>query len=111
MRFELDQLLGTLHFHFNSAAATQKQLRHYCQSDAELRQAINLLTSIPGIGVIVATHLVARLGDPTLITSVRQIAAFLGLVSSEHSTGEKQQGWSETDDRKAASSSPPASPP
>ena len=37
-----------------------------------------------------ATHLVARLGDPALITNVRQIAGFLGLVSSEHSTGDKQ---------------------
>jgi transposase len=90
VRFKLDQLIGTLHFHFNSAAAAQKQIRHYCQHDAELRQLISLLTTIPGIGVIVATHLVARLGDPSLITNVRQIAGFLGLVSSEHSTGEKQ---------------------
>jgi transposase len=90
VRFKLDQLIGTLHFHFNGAAAAQKQIRYYCQNDAELRQLISLLTTIPGIGVIVATHLVARLGDPALITNVRQIAGFLGLVSSEHSTGEKQ---------------------
>ena len=48
------------------------------------------LKSLPGIGEIIATHLVARLGDPELITNVRQIAGFLGLVSSEHSTGDKQ---------------------
>jgi transposase len=90
VRFKLDQLIGTLHFHFNAAAAAQQQIRHYCQNDQELRRLIALLTTIPGIGVIVATHLVARLGDPTLITNVRQIAGFLGLVSSEHSTGEKQ---------------------
>jgi transposase len=90
VRFKLDQLIGTLHFHFNSAAAAQKQIRHYCQKDAELRQAIALFKTLPGIGEIVATHLVARLGDPTLITNVRQIAGFLGLVSSEHSTGDKQ---------------------
>lgn len=90
VRFKLDQLVGTLHFHFNAAAAAQKQLRHYCQKDAELRQSIAWLKSLPGIGEIVATHLVARLGDPALITSVRQIAGFLGLVSSEHSTGDKQ---------------------
>jgi transposase len=90
VRFKLDQLIGTLHFHFNAAAAAQHQIRHYCQNDQELRRLIALLTTIPGIGVIVATHLVARLGDPALITNVRQIAGFLGLVSSEHSTGEKQ---------------------
>jgi transposase len=90
VRFKLDQLVGTLHFHFNAAADAQKQIRHCCQNDPELRQSIRLLSTIPGIGVIVATHLVARLGDPALITNVRQIAGFLGLVSSEHSTGEKQ---------------------
>ena len=90
VRFELDQLIGTLHFHFNSAAAAQKQIRYFCQNDPELRQSIRLLASLPGIGVIVATHLVARLGDWREISNVRQIAAFLGIVSSEHSTGEKE---------------------
>ena len=90
VRFKLDQLIGTLHFHFNSAAAAQKQIRYFCQKDDELRQSIAWLKSLPGIGEIIATHLVARLGDPTLITNVRQIAGFLGLVSSEHSTGDKQ---------------------
>lgn len=56
----------------------------------KLRQSIAWLKSLPGIGEIVATHLAARLGDPTLITNVRQTAGFLGLVSSEPSTGDKQ---------------------
>jgi transposase len=90
VRFKLDQLIGTLHFNFNAAAAAQKQIRYYCKKDADLRQSIAWLKSLPGIGEIVATHLVARLGDPALITNVRQIAGFLGLVSSEHSTGDKQ---------------------
>ena len=90
VRFKLDQLIGTLHFHFNSAAAAQKQIRYFCQKDEALQQSIAWLKSLPGIGEIIATHLVARLGDPTLITNVRQIAGFLGLVSSEHSTGDKQ---------------------
>src|SRR5882762_9106548 len=90
VRFKLDQLIGTLHFNFNAAAAAQKQLGHYCKNDAQLRQSIAWLKSLPGIGEIVATHLVARLGDPALITNVRQIAGFLGLVSSEHSTVAKQ---------------------
>jgi transposase len=90
VRFKLDQLIGSLHFHFNSAAAAQKQIRHFCQKDEELRQAVVLMKSLPGIGEIVATHLVARLGDPALITHVTQIGGFLGLVSSEHSTGDKR---------------------
>jgi transposase len=89
VRFKLDQLIGTLYFHFNMAATTQKQIRRFCQKDPELRQSISLLMSLPGIGWIVAAHTVARLGDWREIENVRSIAGFLGLVSSEHSTGDK----------------------
>jgi transposase len=90
VRFKLDHLIGTLHFHFGSAATVQKQIRRYCQNDPELQQSIMLVKSLPGIGWIVAAHLVARLGDWREIDNVRSIAGFLGLVSSEHSTGDKQ---------------------
>jgi transposase len=89
VRFKLDQLLDTLAFHFLSAAKVQKQIRHFCNHDPELRQNISLLTSLPGVGTITATHALARLGDWRQISNVRQIAGFLGLVSSEHSTGDK----------------------
>ena len=90
VRFKLDQLIGTLYFHFNSAAHVQKEIRRFCQADPELRKSIALLKTIPGIGWIVAAHLVARLGDWRQIENVRSIAGFLGLVSSEHSTGDKE---------------------
>lgn len=90
VRFKLDDLLNTLHFHFQAAAAATKQIRRYCLNDPELQQSISLLLSLPGIGWIVASHLVARLGDPREIKNGKQIAGFLGIVSSEHSTGEKE---------------------
>lgn len=90
VRFKLDDLLDTLHFHFQAAARATKQIRQYCLHDPELQQSINLLLSLPGIGWIVASHLVARLGDPQQIKNGKQIAGFLGIVSSEHSTGEKE---------------------
>jgi transposase len=96
VRFKLDQLIGTLQFHYHSAATVQKEIRRFCQNDTELRQSISLLTSIPGIGWIVASHLVARLGDWREIKNVRQIAGFLGLVSSEHSTGDRENRGSIT---------------
>ena len=90
VRFKLDQLIDTLQFHYLSATKVQKQIRHFCQNDPELQQCIHFLASLPGIGIITATHALARLGDWRQITDVRQIAGFLGLVSSEHSTGEKE---------------------
>ena len=70
VRFKLDQLVGTLHFNFNSAAAAQKQIRHFCQKDLELRQSRVWLKSLPGIGEIIATHLVAR--RPSLSAGLRR---------------------------------------
>jgi transposase len=90
VRFKLDQLIDALQFHFLSAAKVQKQIRHYCQNDSELCQCISFLASLPGVGTITATHALARLGDWRQIKDVRQIAGFLGLVSSEHSTGDKE---------------------
>lgn len=90
VRFKLDQLIDALQFHFQSAARVQKEIRHFCQNSPELRQSISFLTSLPGVGSITATHALARLGDWRQISNVRQIAGFLGLVSSEHSTGDKE---------------------
>jgi transposase len=90
VRFKLDDLLDTLHFHFQAAGHATKQIRQYCLHDPELQRSINLLLSLPGIGWIVASHLAARLGDPQQIKNGKQIAGFLGIVSSEHSTGEKE---------------------
>jgi transposase len=90
VRFKLDRLLDALQFHYQTAARVQKEVRRFCNHDPELRQSIKLLRTIPGVGTITATHAVARLGDWRLIKNERQIAGFLGLVSSEHSTGPKE---------------------
>jgi transposase len=94
--FKLNSLVASLYFHQLEAAATQKQIRRFCQQDPELSRSIQYLTTIPGIGWIVASHLVARLGDWRQIRNVRQIASFLGLVSWEHSTGDQVQRGSIT---------------
>lgn len=53
--------------------------------DSELAQR---LMTIPGIGPLVATALLAAIGsDPRLLGNGRGLAAFLGLVPRQHSTG------------------------
>jgi transposase len=47
------------------------------------------LMSVPGIGPIVATALVAAVGDGTAFRRGRDLAAWLGLVPRQHSTGGK----------------------
>jgi transposase len=90
VRFKLDQLIDTLGFHYLAAAQVQKQIRQLCQNDPELQSCISYLMSLPGVGTITATHALARLGDWRQISNVRQIAGFLGLVSREDSTGDKE---------------------
>jgi len=43
--------------------------------------------TIPGVGPITATALVAAVGDVGVLKNGRQFAAWLGLVPKQHSTG------------------------
>jgi transposase len=47
------------------------------------------LEKVPGIGPITATALVASVGDAKQFANGRQLAAWLGLVPRQHSTGGK----------------------
>ncbi|MET3119321.1 transposase, partial [Undibacterium sp. GrIS 1.8] len=47
------------------------------------------LAEIPGIGPITATALVASIGDAKNFDNGRQLAAWLGLVPRQHSSGGK----------------------
>jgi transposase len=89
VRFKLDQLLESLEFNEKQALETMKEIHRLCKNDPELSQSIKYLMSIPGIGWIVASQLLARVGDPREIGNVRQLAGFLGVVPTEHSTGDK----------------------
>jgi transposase len=49
------------------------------------------LEGIPGVGPIVATALVAEVGDWQAFSSGRNLAAWIGLVPKQHSTGGKER--------------------
>ena len=49
------------------------------------------LESVPGIGVISATAITATVTDPHAFKSGRDLAAWIGLVPRQHSTGGKQR--------------------
>lgn len=49
------------------------------------------LQALRGVSTIVATTVIAELGDLTRFESPKKLMAFLGLVPSEHSSGEKKQ--------------------
>lgn len=89
VRFKLDQLLESLESTETRILKTIQEIRRFYRQDPELSRAMALLKSIPGMGEIVASHLLARIGDPQQIGNVRQLAGFIGLVPTERSTGNR----------------------
>lgn len=96
LRFKLDQLLDTLEFHEQQVVKATKEIRRFCQHEPELAQCLKYLLTIPGIGGIVASQLLARIGDWRELRQGRQLAGFLGVVPTEHSTGERTERGSIT---------------
>lgn len=71
----LDQRIKTL----------EMKLETLCTENEDCQR----LLTIPGIGILTATALVAAVGDIRAFKSGRELAAWLGLVPKQHSTGGK----------------------
>jgi transposase len=67
--------------------AIEKHIHAWHRSCEESRR----LEEIPGVGPIVATALVAEVGDWRAFSSGRSLAAWIGLVPRQHSTGGKER--------------------
>ena len=52
---------------------------------------VSALQTLRGVSLIVATTMIAEIGDLTRFENPKQLMAYLGLVPSEHSSGEKKQ--------------------
>ena len=89
VRFKLDQLLDSLEFNEKQVVKTTQQMRRFCQNDPELSRCMGYVMSVSGIGRIVASQLLARIGDWRELKNIRQLGGFLGLVPTEHSTGDR----------------------
>src|SRR3989339_845786 len=87
VRFKLDSLLNNLEYYHHNIIETSKYIRKYCKENSEIKQNMEYIQSIPGIGTTTASQLIARIGDWRQLTRPTQIGAFLGLVPSEDSTG------------------------
>ena len=96
VRFKLDQLLDNLEFNEKQVLKSTREIRRFCQNDPELSQCIGYLKTLPGFGWIVASQMMARIGDWRQIKNIRQLPAFLGLVPTERSTGERTERGSIT---------------
>lgn len=91
VRFRLDRLLEALEFQRQQYLKVTRELRIFCRQDPEMKRSLSYLMSIPGIGQIVAPSLLARIGPWQNLQEHRvdELAGLLGLVPTEHSTGDR----------------------
>ena len=77
---------------YDEFCAVDKRLTFYNEKIAAIAAAhpvCQRLETIPGVGPLTATALVAAVSDATHFKNGRQFAAWLGLVPRQHSTGGK----------------------
>lgn len=83
LRLALLELVGEILSLENRVARIERQLAAYARDDA----AVQRLLSVPGIGLLSATALLAAVGSPVHFSNGRHLAAWLGLTPKETSSG------------------------
>jgi len=87
-RFLLDVSLDDLAHHLRAAVRVMQETRDFLASHPEMEEYVDLLTTLPGIGWITATVILARIGDPARLRKCDELGAFFGLTPWERSTGD-----------------------
>jgi len=70
------------------------EIKESVEKDALLKQAIELITTIPGIGLLTAVVVMAETNGFELITSIRQLISYAGLDVREKESGTSVKGKS-----------------
>jgi len=83
------QLLQRLGDHLKELGRQAGELEMLIQSEHRENELSRKLADIPGIGPITASALVASIGDARHFENGRQLAAWIGLVPKQHSSGGK----------------------
>jgi transposase len=83
------QLAARLGAHLKELDRQVSELEEQIQRWHRENEASRRLARIPGIGPLTASALVATIGDAKQFKNARQLAAWLGLVPRQHSSGGK----------------------
>jgi transposase len=97
----LRQMLQVLVAQLNALQQQFGELDRMIQAQHQASDVSRRLESIPGIGVIGATAITATVTDPSAFETGRDLAAWIGLVPRQNSTGGKEKlgGISKQGDR------------
>ena len=84
-------LLAQLKLELEQLTARIEQMDSVIQHTVKENEACQRLTTIPGVGPVTATALVAAIGNGGGFRRGRDLAAWVGMVPREYSTGGKQK--------------------
>jgi transposase len=84
-------LLAQLQLELQQLAARIEEMDRVIQKMAKENEACQRLTEIPGVGPVTATALISAVGNGSTFQKGRNLAAWMGIVPGEYSTGGKQK--------------------
>lgn len=84
-------LLAQLKMELDQVTARVEQMDAAIQKEAQENEACRRLTTIPGVGPVTATALVAAIGNGNAFAKGRDLSAWMGLVPGQYSSGGKQK--------------------
>jgi transposase len=87
-QFKMNSFLSDLEYSRQRLLLVHKELRMFLRQNTVVDSHIRLLKSLPGFGVVVSAYFLARIGNPENLKNAREIGAFIGIVPTEHSTGD-----------------------
>jgi transposase len=87
----LRALLMQLKLELDQLALRIAEMDRVIQQTAREHEGCRRMQTIPGVGPVTATAIVAAIGNGCAFTKGRDFAAWIGLVPRQHSTGGKQK--------------------
>ena len=84
-------LLGQLNRELEQLSTRIDKMDKLIERTAADHEACQRLTTIPGVGPVTATALIAAIGNGAAFRKGRDLAAWIGMVPQEHSTGGRQK--------------------
>ena len=67
--------------------ALEREIKHLINQDQNFRNQMLLLTGIPGIGLLLASHLLVMTRGFTTTVGSKQLASYLGIAPIQHKSG------------------------
>ena len=89
-QFALKEYIDAVRRHGDQVVAIEKQMMR-AKSGWKLEPIVDALMAMRGINLITAMGIIAELGDLSRFSKPTQLMAYLGLVPSEHSSGESRR--------------------